>query len=157
MGKFALVDMDQAVGVGDWMLKLRQALFDAVKEADVKEIAEGLVKRAKEGDMAATRLLLTYVAGGAQPTIKINKAMVVNGNGHARGRPPKALAAVNHALIRKLLQGDRLGKTMMGLFTIAQRDLPRLNQAAFFRSIDSMLRRGELTRDDDRILLAARN
>ena len=55
-----------APSVGDWMQKLRAAMFDAVKEAEIKEICEGLVKRAKEGDAQATRMLFEYVLGGSR-------------------------------------------------------------------------------------------
>lgn len=74
------------------MAGLRQALFDGVTEADVAEIAQGLVKKAKEGDLAATKLLLSYLvggvaAGGGGTTIKnFGELTLVN----EAGRPPKS-------------------------------------------------------------------
>jgi hypothetical protein len=44
---------------------LRSALLDAVTEDDLRAIARTLVKRAKEGDLAAIRELLNRVIGKA--------------------------------------------------------------------------------------------
>jgi hypothetical protein len=62
--------------IGDWMQRLRGALFDAVTEEDVAAIAKDLVKRAKDGDLAATRLLFSYVLGGSG-TVKVRQAVIV--------------------------------------------------------------------------------
>jgi hypothetical protein len=63
-------------GVGAWAEKLRAAAFNAVKEADVTEIMAGLVKKAKEGDQAAAKLVLNYLTGGGakvQPVVIIER------------------------------------------------------------------------------------
>ncbi len=43
--------------------RLRQALLNAVSEADLLEVIEMLKRKAKEGDVAAARLLLSYSIG----------------------------------------------------------------------------------------------
>lgn len=48
---------------------LRNAVYDGVKEADVKQIVEGIVKRAKEGDPAAVKLFFDQILGAkTKPT-----------------------------------------------------------------------------------------
>ena len=64
-----------ASAVKDWQMDLRQAMFDAVTDGDVREIVQGLIKRAKEGDIGATKLLLTYLVGG--PSISVRQAVFV--------------------------------------------------------------------------------
>lgn len=65
--------------IGEWMARLRAALFEAVTEDDVREIAEGLVRRAKEGDLQATRMLFSYVMGGMNVNVK--QAVIVQQHG----------------------------------------------------------------------------
>ncbi len=47
--------------------RLRQALLNAVSEADLLEVIEMLKRKAKEGDVAAARLLLSYTIGKPAP------------------------------------------------------------------------------------------
>jgi hypothetical protein len=47
----------------DWQTQMRQAFIQGVTGNDMKGIMEALVKRAKEGDMTAIRLILTYAVG----------------------------------------------------------------------------------------------
>ncbi len=61
--------------IGDWMQKMRQSLFNAVTENDIQEIAAGLVKRAKAGDLGATKMLFTYVLGSG--TINVKQAVIM--------------------------------------------------------------------------------
>jgi len=49
--------------LGGKVARLRAALLDAVKPSDLKAIAESLIQRARDGDTAATRVLLTYTLG----------------------------------------------------------------------------------------------
>jgi len=72
-------DAMTAGAVGQWMVKLRTALFEAVTEDDIREIAEGLVKRAKEGDLQATRMLFSYVLGGS--SVNVKQALIVQQHG----------------------------------------------------------------------------
>jgi hypothetical protein len=65
------------VDVASWMTRLRTALFENVSEDDIAEIARSLVAKAKAGDLAATRLLMSYVMGGAGMNIK--QAVIVQG------------------------------------------------------------------------------
>jgi hypothetical protein len=65
--------------VRDWMATLRQALFDSVTEADVADIAKGLVDRAKNGDLQATRLLFSYVIGSPTTRINVKNAVITPG------------------------------------------------------------------------------
>jgi hypothetical protein len=76
---------------GDWMARLRAALFEAVSEDDVREIAEKLVERAKEGDLQATRLLFGYILGGSG--VKVQNAVIVNQNPGDDHRPLAPLPA----------------------------------------------------------------
>jgi hypothetical protein len=46
---------------------LRQALIDSVTPQDLQEIASQLIAKAKEGNVQAAKLLLTYVIGKPQP------------------------------------------------------------------------------------------
>lgn len=46
---------------------LRQALLDSVTAADVAEVAQALLARAKQGDVAAAKLLLSYLVGKPEP------------------------------------------------------------------------------------------
>jgi hypothetical protein len=48
---------------------MRKALCDAVSEEDLRQIAEALKRKAKEGDVAAARLVLSYVVGRPEATV----------------------------------------------------------------------------------------
>jgi hypothetical protein len=48
---------------------MRKALCDAVNEEDLRQIAEALKRKAKEGDVAAARLVLSYVVGRPEATV----------------------------------------------------------------------------------------
>jgi hypothetical protein len=61
--------------VVSWQLSLRQAMFEALDADSVREIVRKLVERAKDGDLAAARLVLNYAVGGA--TVKVNNAVIV--------------------------------------------------------------------------------
>lgn len=62
-----------------WQQSLRQAAFDAISEQDVKEIFTGVVKRAKEGDAAAIKIVCEYLLGGrAAPNVVVNNPVQVN-------------------------------------------------------------------------------
>lgn len=65
-------------GVGAWAEKLREAAFNAVREADITELMESLIARAKGGDLAAARLVLTYLTGGGAP--RVQQVVVVQQN-----------------------------------------------------------------------------
>lgn len=68
-----------------WVATLRQAMYDAVSEQDMKDIAAGLVKRAKEGDKAALTMLFEYVLGGRNPQ---QVSLVQNNYGTKPNGPP---------------------------------------------------------------------
>ena len=67
-GKFAA---GNACGKGNpfgrRLAAMRQAVLDAVSEDDVQEIMAMLVRRAKEGDVAAAKLVLQYAVGKPAP------------------------------------------------------------------------------------------
>lgn len=67
--------------IAQWMARLRSALFEAVTEDDIREIAEGLVRKAKGGDLAAAKLLMTYVLGSGSNVTNIRQAVVVQEHG----------------------------------------------------------------------------
>jgi hypothetical protein len=52
------------------MASLRQVLLDTVTDEDIREIAEELIEQAREGNLAATKLLFAYVLG--KPTESVN-------------------------------------------------------------------------------------
>jgi len=52
--------------------RLRKAVSDAVQDVDVKEVVEGIVKRAKEGDKAAIEQLFKHVLSGGVTTLVQN-------------------------------------------------------------------------------------
>ena len=49
--------------------RLRSVLLDAVSDEDLREVAQGLVRRARCGDAAAAKVLLSYVLGKPQPMV----------------------------------------------------------------------------------------
>jgi hypothetical protein len=49
---------------------LRQVLLDSVTDEDMREIAAALIEQAREGNLAATKLLFSYVLG--KPTESVN-------------------------------------------------------------------------------------
>jgi hypothetical protein len=52
-----------------YQAQLRLAVYDGVKESDVKAIVEGIVQRAKAGDPAATKLFFDQILGAkVRPT-----------------------------------------------------------------------------------------
>ena len=49
--------------------RLRQAVFDGVRESDVTEVVKSIVEKAKQGDAQATRTFFDYILGGkTKPT-----------------------------------------------------------------------------------------
>jgi nitrogen regulatory protein PII len=57
-----------------YQAKLRSAIYDGVKEADVSEIIKGIVEKAKSGDPGAQKMFFDYVLGAktAPTTINVN-------------------------------------------------------------------------------------
>lgn len=49
----------------EWMQRMRKAALEQISENDVKEIIAAQVKRAKEGNPAATKFVFEQVLGGA--------------------------------------------------------------------------------------------
>src|SRR5262245_35774609 len=49
------------------MAAMRKAIVDAVSAEDLAAITAVMVKKAREGDVAAAKLVYTYCAGKAQP------------------------------------------------------------------------------------------
>ena len=78
---FQLSKVDQQIAnssqqVLGWQQQLRAAMFDAVNEADVKEIVQKQVERAKQGNESAARFLLQHVLGTQTP-ITVNQTTVI--------------------------------------------------------------------------------
>lgn len=65
------------IPTGEWMARLRAAMFNAVTERDMQELVASLLEKAKKGDLGAARLLLSYVVGS--PNLQIENAVVVAG------------------------------------------------------------------------------
>ena len=53
-----------------WKSDLRAACFDSLKPTDMSEIMSAVVKKAKDGDVQATKLLLDYFTGGANGIVE---------------------------------------------------------------------------------------
>jgi len=62
-------------GVGAWAEKLRKAAFDAVSTEDMTALMQGLLKKAQAGDLAAAKLVLTYLTGGGAPQVQVTKVI----------------------------------------------------------------------------------
>lgn len=67
---------------GQWVAALKAACFNAVTTHDMTDIMKVVVKKAKKGDIQATKLLLDYLcggkAGGINQTVIVNQGMQVN-------------------------------------------------------------------------------
>lgn len=95
-------EADDRQKVGDWMLTLRAALFDAVSENDMRDIAKALVRKAKDGDMQAVRMLFSYVIGA--PNVNVENAVIVAG-----GRSPDSLPLDRNDRVAAMAERARLG------------------------------------------------
>ena len=69
----------------DWQARMRRAFFEAVSEDDMREIVEGLVKKAKSGDLAAIRMLMSYGIGS--PNVQVKNAVIVQEGGRLAPLP----------------------------------------------------------------------
>lgn len=69
---------------GAWVAELRKACFDAVSPADMADVMKAVVKRAKKGNVAATKLLLDYLCGGKGG--QVTQAVVVQDEADFDGR-----------------------------------------------------------------------
>lgn len=58
-----------------WQTRMRTAFFEGVTEDDMREIVQGLVKKAKSGDLPAIRTLLSYGIGS--PNVNVKNAVIV--------------------------------------------------------------------------------
>ena len=61
---------------GRRVAQLRSILMQAVTDGDVAEIAQMLIDKAKKGDLAATRLLLSYTLGKPSPTVNPDRVAI---------------------------------------------------------------------------------
>lgn len=83
--------------IDEWIERLRQAAMKAVSEDDMREIFQGLVKRAKQGDVQALKLLMTYLQppppAVLSPPAQQVKAKTVNifAGGRTKKAPPRLL------------------------------------------------------------------
>jgi hypothetical protein len=68
---------------------LRAALLAAVTEQDMAEVAQALVRRAKEGDVSAVKLLLSYTLG--KPTASSGPVRPEQHPEQAAAPPPAAV------------------------------------------------------------------
>jgi DNA-directed RNA polymerase specialized sigma24 family protein len=66
-----------AAQVGQMVERLRLAMFGGISEQDVSDVMHALVERAKEGNVAAARLLLDHIAGG-RSGCTVQQAVIVN-------------------------------------------------------------------------------
>jgi len=68
--------------------KLRAAVFDGVSEGDVKEVIQGIVKKAKEGDPKSIKYFFDNILGGAGGT-------QLTQNNFYNGDPPPPESSIN--------------------------------------------------------------
>jgi len=138
--------------------KLKAAIFEGIKECDMKQIMETLVQKAKQGDLAATKTLLDFVSKSAPtPQISVGARLNVAGrppiNGHrslpAIDEPSEAEASLEElrCLVCDILQGDKLGKTLNGILQLLNQreDQPEISLELLLPVIDGMVVRGELS------------
>ncbi len=62
--------------LGGLVAQLRAALLQSVTQADIREIGQGLVKLAKNGDMPAIKMLLSYTVGAPTQAIATDTTAV---------------------------------------------------------------------------------
>jgi hypothetical protein len=60
--------------IASWQAQMRRAMFEALDEDAVRDIVAGLVEKARKGDLAAARLVLTYAIGS--PTVVVKNATI---------------------------------------------------------------------------------
>jgi hypothetical protein len=91
---------------------LRMALLAAVTEDDVREIAEVLVAKAKDGDHAATKLLFQYTLGKPQPYVSPDRLTIDRLRDLDESAvPPEVVASI----LRRLPAEFALGLSELGL------------------------------------------
>jgi hypothetical protein len=61
---------------GRRVAQLRSILMQTVTDGDFAEIAQMLIDKAKKGDLAATRLLLSYTLGKPSPTVDPDRVAI---------------------------------------------------------------------------------
>jgi len=97
---------DQRDSTVEWVERLRIAAMKAVSEDDMREIFQGIVKRARDGDQGATKLLMTYLQPPPpqlpllQPPSQKVTANVVNIYPNGRKRKAKLLTDGNEFVNR---------------------------------------------------------
>lgn len=74
--------------VGEWQASMRAAFVEGVSADDMRQIAKGLVERAKKGDRNATDLLFRYVLGDPKVTVQ-NAVMMTAPTGARPGTTDK--------------------------------------------------------------------
>jgi hypothetical protein len=62
----------RATDVASWQMQMRSAMFESLDPDAIRAIVAGLVSKAKAGDMAAARLILSYAVGS--PVVQVNHA-----------------------------------------------------------------------------------
>ena len=87
---------EKVVDAADWQTRMRAAFFEAVTTDDMREIVEGLVKKAKAGDAVATRMLLGYAIGS--PQVSVKNAVFMGDLAPLPTAPSKALPATPEKL-----------------------------------------------------------
>lgn len=83
-----LITTDQLSEEATWQYKLRAAAFDGITEADVTEIVQGAVRRAKEGDAKAIDFVMKML--GTDRPIKVTNNLYVDGQ-RQEGAPTNAM------------------------------------------------------------------
>jgi hypothetical protein len=84
--KNSLVRTPPATGVPAWIDSLREAMFDAIKEEDIRQMMQTIVEKAKAGDAQSQKMVFEYVLGGGVKKIVNNNLIVPP----AEAEPPPA-------------------------------------------------------------------
>jgi hypothetical protein len=138
--------------------KLKAAIFEGIRESDMKEIMERLVKKAKQGDLAATKTLLDFLSKSAPtPQLSVGARLNVAARSPFNGHTTELEELeVDHSfeelrrLICVILRGDRLGKTADGILRlINQREgLAQVSPEMIMPALDGMLVRRDIVLQD---------
>lgn len=103
-----LITTEQLAEEATWQHKLRAAAFGGISEADVKEIMQNAVQRAKAGDAKAMDYVMKLL--GTERPIKVTNNLYVDGQ-RTDAKPSDAVpgsASKVEALANRAANGEKL-------------------------------------------------
>ena len=87
--------------------RLRASLLDAVSEEDLGEVVAGLMQAAKKGDVAAAKLLLSYVLGQPTPAVDPDRVDV-----HELRTIQETVAAMGEVEFEAVIDGEQMRRVL---------------------------------------------